>query len=329
MKQHFLPEFYLKGFCDHKASSKGGNTVWVRRRGRDAWESWAPRRLAVTDDLYTGIDAEGNRNEETERYFQTIESKMGHILKKRIRRKQGLDPDTQAWVSVFTAAQVVRVPYTHTGFGEKLEEYVEGLMNKWHKDPEAWEAIKRKHRESYEAKMGEPPPPDLGPPDPSDYEIEAGEKAKVALPLLELPRIARELHFLMQWSILTTSPDCPFITSDVPVCMMPKADEEHYVGKYVHPDLEVTFALLPTAALFLAMRTGRPLYDRASSPEVEEVNRRVLLTADEFIVASQREFPGDHLLRSWSSMPPRADISAADSPLWACKLLARSTGEHQ
>ena len=230
-QQHFLPCSHLKRFLAPDLVRKGVQKVRVYRRAKGAWGASAPRRLATEHDLYSATDNKGNRNDDVERFCRDVEDWMGKVFREKVKRGQTLSPDAKARVAVFVALQAVRVPHIQREIGARLEEHAEDLMRQWQEDPQAFARAKAQ----YEMETGEVSPDNFGPPDPSQFALEASKGWKVGLPLLGLPRMAREFFLMMSWTFLTTKPDRPFITSDNPVCMMPEADEHEYVGLYVPP----------------------------------------------------------------------------------------------
>jgi len=319
--QHYLPRFYLRQFLAPELVREGQHKVWVRRRGNPTWEAWPPKKLAALEDLYTGKDAQGNRNDFAERYFHKIESKMGKILKEHIRREHPLDTETKAVVAYFVALQLLRVPHTHREIGRRMKEYAENWARQLCENPQAFEKAKREYEANTGRSLGDDFTYDKM--DPSRYIIEVSKGWKVGLPLEAWPEIGLEF-WRMSWTFLRTDAADPFITSDDPVFVGPKAAPGSLQGILVHPEVEVTFPIAPTVAVFMAARgTGWPLYMRALPGMAEEVNRRVLLIADEYIVSSQRTFPGDHLLPSWDSRKPRAELAGSDLPPWTLRSLCR------
>jgi hypothetical protein len=100
--QHYIPQFYLKGFTDKKGS------LWVCERFKPIRES-KPKREAHRSDYYTLSD-DGRRNETAEDILKQVESKAAPIICKLANPQYTLTPENASHVIMFVAFMFARVP---------------------------------------------------------------------------------------------------------------------------------------------------------------------------------------------------------------------------
>ncbi len=100
--QHYIPQFYLKGFTDKQGS------LWVSERFKGIRES-KPKREAHRPDYYTHSE-QGRRNETAEDILKQIESSAAPIIRKLASPQYTLTSENASHVIMFVAFLFARVP---------------------------------------------------------------------------------------------------------------------------------------------------------------------------------------------------------------------------
>jgi len=300
MKQHYLPQFYLKGFCVPESPIGYEPYLWVYFRSSQKWQKRAPKNLATESDLYSFIEANGNRNDEIEKMLSVIESRMAEIIKTKIEKRQPLNFEDRVTIAIFVAFMSIRVPAFHEHIGSFVTEVAERIMMLQANHPEAFPALK-KH---YEQETGQSLPEWFGPKDldPSKYIIQPSKTFLLGLVLSPVNEIAY-IFSNMNWTFFFTSPEVSFITSDWPYCIVnPKLVGSFYGPGLAQRDVEVTVPLTSTVTLFARWEKGDSLYKDARINTVEQVNRKILSYAQKFIIANRIDFPGCELVAKWAQL---------------------------
>jgi hypothetical protein len=300
MQQHYLPQFYLKCFCDPDTPPGQEPYVWVYAQDNPIWKKKAPANIAKGADLYSFTDNEGHRHDEIERGLGEVESQAASILRDKISKYEPhLDEREVVTLALFVGYMAVRIPSFHERLGDFMIDVVSAMMRMQASKPEAFPALKA----SVEEKTGEKLPDWFGPEhlDPSRYIITPSKSLVVALALSPIKDITYHLTN-MSWRFLVAEEGF-FITSDWPFCMLnPKLIGSFYGPGLAQKDVEVTIPLSPRIALLATWDTPDTRFSGVGADTVSAINKRTALIAREFVVSQKPGFAGDEILKSWE--PP-------------------------
>jgi len=297
MKQHYLPRFYLRHFSDPRTPVGQKPYVWVYQRGTVAWRKRAPENLAFKSNMYSYTDAAGETVNDIEEWASVFEGRMAKIMRNRLAVRRRLSEEERIDVAVFVAHLFVRVPAMHKPIASLMKQLAERWLGIYSSNTDAFAALKTR----YEEQTGETFPEDFGPQhlDPSKYRIKPSMTHAMGIALTQLDLCASFL-LAMDWVFLTTRHSKPFITSDVPVCMVnPSLPLGLYGPGFAQSDVEVSVPLSDRVALLARWRKDTPHYMKAPPELIGELNCRTIAHADEFIISSRQEFGGAQLLLQW------------------------------
>ena len=120
--QHFIPNFYLKGFTDKSKS------LWVYERHKPLRQS-KPKEEANRPDYYT-LNESTERDDTVERALSRIESVAAPIVRKLVTPQYVLTPENAGDLLLFVAFMFARVP----AWRENLDKVAAQTAKKMHVD---------------------------------------------------------------------------------------------------------------------------------------------------------------------------------------------------
>jgi hypothetical protein len=297
MQQHYLPQFYLKEFCDPNTPSGQEPYVWLCGRDNLAWRKKAPANIAKGADMYSFTDKDGQRHDEIEKGLAEVEGQTAGIIRNKIfKYDPNLDEQEAVMLAMFVGYMAVRIPAFHQQLGDFMTDVVKAMMTLQASKPEAFPALKA----AVEQDTGEKLPDWFGPEhlDPSKYIITPSKSLVVALALSPIKEITYHLAN-MAWVFLVAEQEF-FITSDWPFCMLnPKLIGSFYGPGLAQKDVEITVPLSPKISLLATWDKPSTVFRGVGSEAVSIINRRTALMAREFVVSPQAGFAGQEILESW------------------------------
>nr|WP_320144107.1 DUF4238 domain-containing protein [uncultured Cohaesibacter sp.] len=102
-RQHFVPRFYLRNFCD------ADGYIWTHdSRCGDARRS-TPENTGFETNIYSPLAEDGERFDEIEGFLADVESSAAPLLT-RLGNGEQLDADEKVTISLFIASMFVRSP---------------------------------------------------------------------------------------------------------------------------------------------------------------------------------------------------------------------------
>jgi len=107
-KQHYIPECYLKTWCDPKCPPDQTPYVWIYEKESKIGKKKAPKNIFHETDLYTVKDAAGGRNLEIEHGLSGLENLFAKLRKEKINRHIELEHVDELVLTTFIAALHVR-----------------------------------------------------------------------------------------------------------------------------------------------------------------------------------------------------------------------------
>lgn len=302
-EHHFVPQFYLKGFCDPGSVPKNPR-VWVANLAARRVERRSPKSIAKRTgyNAVPGLD-EATR-ESAEQLFSQIETAAAPIIRKLLRGETNLTG--QEWVDLlfFAAFLAVRTPFGRDTLEKFFAEIARDVLT-----------LAASHPDYYHQTMREAVPGDL-----TAEEIEASRqlaltpgalkvRAKAALSLLATFQGANGDVYpafkRMRWAILRPQSGS-FLSSDNPVSWAdPTPRPAFYSGHGLGMrNVQVTFPIGPQVCL-LGTWEG-PIGPLEVGPvDVEQINRRRIGFAVSQVFAHQEQLADFALgLRSKPEQPP-------------------------
>ena len=264
MGEHYVPQYYLKGF-----SNREGKQIWVYDKKE--------RRKFVTQ-VKSIANVTGFYSPEVEQYLaDTIEVPANRVIRKIRNRGQVTDCD-KGILAVYMAVMMKRVPKGKERLRELTPSVKEKLSQEIHErltilasiQPEKASLIQRRESEIQEIldKYSKEPPKEIW---------------LDTIPPERSPLVVAALTG-MTWRFLTFDDKPVFLTSDNPVFYFTSIG----MGK---PESEVTFPISSHIVLWATWRTDLPEgYIAVTNQVVKEINRRTAKNALRYVFHRRDEY---------------------------------------
>jgi|GEM_PF-3246498 len=255
--QHSVPHCYLKGWTD--PDTPQGAYIWVSPKDRSAApQKRSPKKTFVFKDMNT-MKKGALRNLRLESLYQNIETRFG-IVKDRLIGGHRPNSDEIEAVFAFVAAQFVRTPKFHAGLIFDAGGVCDAPMN---------DIVDSGFRLKN-----------------MDVIDNIRNNNKQILSFIALSKVLEMLQ-TMRLTLLKTSDDARFITSDSPCCVVDYADKIAFPLECMEsPTSNVIMALCPTVVAIFdhSCDPHGMMRLNPSSPYVTEINAIIWRGAVEKIV---------------------------------------------
>lgn len=212
---HYVPQLYLKRFCDPDTPAGQEPYLWVSARSGTNWKKRAPKNVGAKAGLYA-IPTHGGDDEMVEKMFSTIESKMASIYKRRFDLYSApVGREEREVFALFVALFAIRSPFYRRNIADFSQQVAEMGMRMMARKPEI---VERTFRE-VEKTTGQKPLMTV-----AEYQdiilkekvkLEAAPHFVTTMALQQLPLFA-ELIYLMRWRFLVAPAGAYFATGDSP-----------------------------------------------------------------------------------------------------------------
>jgi hypothetical protein len=267
--QHFVPESYLKAWCDPACPPHYDPYGWIFDRKSNNPRRRAPSNIFKETDLYTIEKADGTRDLRLEHGLSGLESRFARIRSDRLDQLLPLDDEERTYLALFVAAAQFRTRSSRDHHAGQWQ----GVLNVMD------EIDERMKSATPQQKRAAATPSSSSSREKSLSHDQVRKLAKTPLQLM-MPGILRSVTSVllkMNMLILCTDDATGFITSDCPVTWY---DPEAYKLPPLYrapalrsPTIEVTMPLSPRQCLLFAWGCGNA-YALATGFIVDELNRR-------------------------------------------------------
>ena len=258
----------------------------------------APHKLFTESEMYTLRAPDGSRDLRLEHGLADLEDAFARVRTDRILPGHSLSAADQFEVFAFIAAMHSRTPKQRDHWKEQWQ----GILD----DMKSMRDQMRKMTPEQRKAM----PPSIGSGGPSMGIEEVEQLATNPVPALLISGMQQMLPALMQFnlSILTTSSEPGFITSDAPCALFdPEVHRRPFPYNAIglmYPTVEISLPIGPSA---LALLTRKELtgYVPVPMPIVDDLNRRTRAYSSEYFVVDKNEVRS--IWFDMGSPPPDAD----------------------
>lgn len=273
--QHWIPQGYLKAWCDPAAPSEHEPWVWQFAKDGKTSRRKPPRKIFFENDLYTLGLGHGLRDLRIELGLGELEDQFVRIREAKLQERLPLAPDEDLTVRAFVAAMQTRTP-------RQLDHWLANLLRLTKKGREIDAAVQAGNR-SVVGLSG-------GGPSLSQGEVES--LASAARGELVFPMIQAQLPILcrMNLSIVETDDVLGFITSDAPCVWV---DPEMSAAPFPRTtpglgteSIEVSLPVSPSHLLLLTWRVQSG-YLLTGEAGLNEINRRTRLHSKEHFIVRE------------------------------------------
>ncbi len=283
MRQHYIPQSYLKAWCDPASPSKREPYVWVFPREGGHGKKKAPKNIFHETHMYT-VEFPGQAPDFVlEQGLSELESRFVQVRRNVIDARRDIDDDSRIVVSAFAAAMHART--------RNMRDHMMAFFAEMEKTGAA--AIRSIEAMTPEERAALPPPSrPLG----SGGGLSHRDVQKIAQrPVQNLfpHQFVAELRGLvhLDLAILESSSAPGFVTSDDPCAWDdPELDPSAFLGPGLASEsIEISLPLSPRHLAFFN-RQGLKGYTPVSEALVDGWNYRTLSYADEFVVVRENRW---------------------------------------
>ncbi len=264
MGDHYLPQYYLKGFCDPATPS----TIYRYERGSQDVIEASVKAVAQEKGYYSP---------DVETYLANqIEGPANGVLRK-LRERRAISPDDKLILSKYMATMLKRVPHSkerlraHAPESMKpvLDSLETELLRLAEEDPTKRDLVERRRVEIRKIE--------------EEFQREVPKDIWLAIiPPEATPGMLAAIN-TMTWLFWTCPKGIRFVTGDNPVFHF----ERIGIGK---PESEISFPISCDIALWATWRTDLPDgFREANQRLVREFNRRTISAASRYVLSSLRE----------------------------------------
>lgn len=284
-KQHWIPQSYLKAWCDPSSPLGQEPYVWLFSKSGESVRKTAPKNIFFGKDLYTIRLADGTRDLTVEHGLAGLEDAFVRVRNEKLATRAALSPDEHLLLRAFIGAMQARTP-AHIEHWRGQWKRILGHMEKLSeemlaKTPEEQDEIARVTAVPSRAGRS------LDYEEVEELSERSGGRWVVAMVQRQLPVLSQ-----MTLSVLTTSHDLGFVTSDMPCVWF---DPEGYKRPALFRGPGLAFATieitLPASYSQMLLLSWHPLkeYIDASEAMVDELNRRTRFYCHEYFIVRRKE----------------------------------------
>ena len=245
-RQHFVPRFYLRNFCDVDGY------IWTHDSRRGTARRSTPENTAFETNIYSPVGDDGGRSDEIEVFLAEIESAAAPLLL-RLSSREKLDDEEKATMALFIASLFVRSPAQIRQFA-----MLAGDLASWMTAVRAEDELNSKQRRGEDTRIEEKIIFYMGREEALNMSV---DRRAGLMSFIQLDPISRLIE-KMTWSF-EISKDVEIITSDNPVFWVPseKIPRSSYGFGLAHRLAVIPFPLSPSLILRIDHGNPKPWQD--------------------------------------------------------------------
>lgn len=303
-KLHFVPQCYLKAWCDPLTPAGQTPYVWLFNKDGSGPRRKAPENIFHEKDLYTIHRADGERDLTLEHGLAGLESAFVRIRDTTLATNGSLSRGEHVVLCAFIAAAHARTPAQRDHLGGQWAKVLDKM-----EEMRAWARTATPEQRRASASIDRRPGSSLS------YE-DVKRLAEQPMQTMLVPMVQTETPLLTRLDFLVlTSPEAEagFITSDYPcVWFDPDAHTRppfFQAPALIYRSIEITLPVSPRQTILLNRR-GRSGYLDAPEAMVDECNRRTRFHCSEYFVSKSLDTkpiwfdPGVKPEDSWRKQHP-------------------------
>lgn len=281
MKQHYIPQCYLKAWCDPVTPSGQEPYIWMFSKDGKTKKKKAPKKIFYETDMYTVQMPDGTKDYRLENGLHDLEDIFIQIRDKKIKNTAELTTTEHVLLITFISAMHNRTKVQRDHHKSQWGQ-VKELMDKM---KEFYETATPEERRAASG---------IRPPNGNKSDLTYEDVQKLAdEPMQQMlyPQIQAGVPLLSQLNlaVFNTNTLPGFITSDRPCVwfdpMAYKRPPLQRAPALISPSIEITLPISPNQLIVLN-RSGVEGYLDADVNTVDEFNKRVRFHADEYFVVN-------------------------------------------
>lgn len=283
-RHHYLPQFYLHGFCRD-------GSFWTFDRDRNEFRVQTPINTAVQKQYYSIREEDGSLDPALEQLFSQVEVETAPIIAK-LDEGGALSSTEKYTLSTFAGLQHNRIP----DFKKRLEEMRRGFL----------ETLGDDVAPATEEEIAEAP--SVIPVDKAGPRVSAFELVQHLKEMEDNPDLAHndflkmiiptgmqiaEVLFQMNWIIAHAPSDTSFITTDCPLVTLPPRgfDPNGLVGYGIATPGAVKLMPLSSRSCLIILDQGNGFgHIEKQKRDIREINLRLAHSCDRYLIATEEHY---------------------------------------
>ncbi len=279
-RHHYLPEFYLEGFCRD-------GLLWLYDREKREFRQQSPKNTAVQSYYYSLVDYEGAKDSGVEKMLSQVEG-LAKPLRDKLLARGKLTTQERAEFALFVALMMNRVPDFEKSMNKIAEDMARRIADIAFGDEKRASAT----MQSLEKKTGVKP--DVSAKEMVDfqergqYEIRANRNLSLKA-MVELSAEAACLFAQMDWQVWHAHTKAAFVTTDNPVVILPPKDhrpDSMFSVGLISEGAKKLFPLSKEAMLVMRDRGESLQHADVPRPITRALNAWLAGHSDRFVLAS-------------------------------------------
>jgi Protein of unknown function (DUF4238) len=290
-RQHFVPQSYLKAWCDASTPAGQEPYVWLFDKSGGQARRKAPAKIFVEKDFYTIKGADGERDLVLEHGLSQLETRFVALRDRKLDMGLPLSLRDRINLAAFVAAAFAR---TKSRAAFKQEQW-QRVLDHMQRMADWMETARPDEIEAMSGAME----PSLG-EEASSLTIEDVQSiVEQPVQAFMVPEIEAVTPILarMPLGIIQTGDSPGFITSDAPCVWFDtelfKKTPRMGAGGLISPTIEISMPVSPRQSVLFGHQlasNGRYLTLQPNDPVVDHMNQRVCRFSDEHVVVNQNVF---------------------------------------
>jgi hypothetical protein len=285
-KHHYLPEFYLKGFC---ATAE----LWVYDRQKDEPRKLRPETVAIRKNFYTVEGPNGEKDHaEVERRLGVVENQAAPVIR-RLDAGDKIELRERYALAMFVALLKFRT----TAFERQIEELNSVLTDPEHAKWLLAPSVEAVHVQLKQLGYDGPELLDLAQAyydriHEEGVQHRPGPNSRLEMMFSSTHQIGTEF-VLKPWTVARSPEGSYFITSDLPLIVVSTGDAQDpfsFEGPGIIPSgYEAWIPLSRRTLLRIGNEALSGRYTRLEECEVHDVNVMVAAQSERFFMAGDEE----------------------------------------
>lgn len=304
-RHHYLPQFYLRGFCRD-------DSFCIFDRDKNEFRVQTPINTAVQKQFYSVRNEDGSFDPALEKLLSQVEAETAPIIAK-LDGGGTISFEEKYTLSIFVGLQNNRIP----DFKKQLEEMRRGILEK------IGDNVAPATEEEIAEASSVIPLDEAGPPIPAfelvqnlqamenNPDLAHNDFLRMIIPMsMQISRIL----FQMSWVIGHTPNDTAFITTDCPFIILPPQgfDPTGLVGYGIGTPGAVKLMPLSSRSCLIILDQGHGFkHISTNKKDVRGINLRLAVSCDRYLIAAEEQYARFLVKRSGignSSKGPRIII---------------------
>jgi hypothetical protein len=279
-RQHYIPQFYLRGFLDPTCPQGQEPYLWVYKKGRVIPRKRAPKNIAVESHFYSVETESGDKDSTVEDLLARVESQTAPLWSRLDDRRRHLSDEERVIIAEFIACMSTRVPSIRTmmdGVTDQVSRMILKITAVHYDD------LSDGQRQEIGLSRDEL----AQAADSEKLHFRGSQAFHVGTMLDVVPRLVPVIH-KMNWAFLHPPQNSVYITSDRPVTLVNPHIPPHMGGAgFGVRGVEVTFPINAHLCLFLTWE-GPTVHLDIDENQITQINCRTAAFALEAVYAPTR-----------------------------------------